>query len=281
MFTDTRISIELTNDFKEYSEVVPDSPRKHRLDLIGFDFAVNILTTTNWPYTAKNNTCSFPSQIQEMITKFESFYLEKHPSRRLTWMNNLGTGDLKSTFFSGSKELNLSTFAMIVLLKCFNNSGNESVLYEDILSQTEIEDGELKRTLQSLSLGKHRILSKLQKGKQINTGDQFQVNLDFNSQLTKIKILQISGDKHLVKINQETIEKVATERKFHIEAAIVRVMKARTRVGHNLLVAEVLEQISMRFLPDVEMVKKTIESLIERDYMERDLEDRTVYVYIA
>ena len=45
---------------------------------------------------------------------------------------------------------------------------------------------------------------------------------------------------------------------------------------------EVIQQLTTRFMPDIAMVKKRIESLIERDYMERkENAERPSYMYVA
>lgn len=45
---------------------------------------------------------------------------------------------------------------------------------------------------------------------------------------------------------------------------------------------EVLTQLASRFVPDVNMVKKRIESLIDREYLERITDsDPPAYGYIA
>lgn len=52
-------------------------------------------------------------------------------------------------------------------------------------------------------------------------------------------------------------------------------------LDHNNLVAEVTKQLAPRFLPNPAVVKKRIESLIERDFLERDATDRKLYRYLA
>lgn len=66
------------------------------------------------------------------------------------------------------------------------------------------------------------------------------------------------------------------DRKHEIEAAIVRIMKARKRMSHSSLVAEVTEQLKSRFLPSPTIIKKRIEGLIEREYLARTTDDRYV-----
>ena len=95
---------------------------------------------------------------------------------------------------------------------------------------------------------------------------------------------------------KETRSKVDEDRKHEIEAAIVRIMKARKsmqvrKIGgfnvspfqqfkknrffqHNLLVTEVTEQLKSRFLPSPVIIKKRIEGLIEREYLARTPDDR-------
>lgn len=84
-----------------------------------------------------------------------------------------------------------------------------------------------------------------------------------------------------------------------MDAAIVRIMKMRRNLSHNLLVSECLGQlrfdirvssplihalslVSVSALPmQPSDLKKRIESLIDRDYIRRSQEASSVYEYIA
>lgn len=53
------------------------------------------------------------------------------------------------------------------------------------------QDGELKRTLQSLACGKARVISKIPRGREVEDKDKFQFNNEFTNKLFRIKINQI------------------------------------------------------------------------------------------
>lgn len=53
------------------------------------------------------------------------------------------------------------------------------------------EEGELRRTLQSLSLGKARVLIKHPKAKDVQDNDQFTFNREFKHRMCRIKINQV------------------------------------------------------------------------------------------
>lgn len=74
---------------------------------------------------------------------------------------------------------------------------------------------------------------------------------------------------------------VEEDRKPQIEAAIVRIMKSRRILDHNSIVTEVTRQLAPRFLPNPAVIKKRIESLLEREFLERDATDRKLYRYLA
>ncbi|KAH7691356.1 cullin 3, partial [Aphelenchoides avenae] len=111
--------------------------------------------------------------------------------------------------------------------------------------------------------------------------DEFWVNDGFSSKLTRIKIQMVSGRGETEPERRETRTKVDDDRKHEIEAAVVRVMKARKKLHHNDLITEVTNQLKGRFLPDPTFIKKRIESLIEREYLERDKDDHRKYNYLA
>ena len=207
---------------------------------------------------------------------FKKFYHGKYSGRKLQWQPNLGHAVLKAQFNAGTKELKVSLFQTLVLLH-FNNN-NEPTSFEDLKLSSNIEDGELRRTLQSLACGKARVLLKSPKGKDINDGDKFIANKDFTHQLFHIKINQVQL-KETTEEQKATEERVFQDRQYQIDAAIVRIMKMRETLSHNLLLTELYNQLKFPVKPPD--LKKRIESLIDRDYMERDKDNSQQYNYVA
>ena len=57
-------------------------------------------------------------------------------------------------------------------------------------------------------------------------------------------------------------------------------MKARKTLQHQQLLSEVLAQLSF-FNPSPRVVKKRIEALIDREYLEHSADNTSVYNYLA
>jgi cullin-4 len=191
----------------------------------------------------------------------------KHTGRKLQWQHTLAYCTVKANFPKGKKELTLSLFQTIVLL-LFNQE--EKWLYGEIFKNTGLGGEELKKTLQSLACGKVRVLTKHPKGREVSESDEFSINLEFDHPLFRVKVNTIQI-KETVEENKATSEIIVQDRQYQIDAAIVRIMKTRKTVSHNALVTELLEQL--RFAVNGADLKKRIESLIDRSYMERSVDD--------
>ena len=228
--------------------------------------APQVLTTGSWPAPA-GARCNLPPELERSCEAFKAFYLSRHAGRRLAWQTNMGGADLKAAFGAARHELAVSTYQMCILL-LFN--GADQLSYKDIAAATDIPEVDLKRNLQSLACVKGKnVLRKEPQGKEIDEEDVFVFNDKFSSKLHKVKIGTVSAQKESEPEKVETRQRVEDDRKPQIEAAVVRIMKARRVLDHNSLITEVTKQLSNRFVANPAVIKKRVESLIERDFLER------------
>ncbi|KAM5466636.1 hypothetical protein MauCBS54593_005893 [Microsporum audouinii] len=294
MFKDMAVSTDLTSNYRDYISRQGD-PDPKRVEL-----EMSVLTSTMWPMDIMSSynrngqvqpPCVFPKNIESLKQSFERFYLDKHSGRKLSWLPGMGTADIRATFRrpNGKVErhdLNVSTYAMVILLLFNELPVGESLTFEEIQEQTNIPTNELIRNLQSLAVApKTRVLRKEPMSKGVQPTDKFFFNDQFTSKFTRLKIGVVSSGGNKVENKEERTEtekKTSDERGGTIEAAIVRIMKQRKKLAHSQLITEVISQLAARFTPDVNMVKKRIESLIDREYLERVTDsDPPAYTYVA
>eukprot|EP00095_Tigriopus_kingsejongensis_P003490 maker-scaffold875_size86197-snap-gene-0.15 protein:Tk03490 transcript:maker-scaffold875_size86197-snap-gene-0.15-mRNA-1 annotation:"PREDICTED: cullin-4B-like" len=267
MFKDMELSKDINVSFKNYTDNMVKGESK-------IDLTVNVLSMAYWP-TYLPMEVNIPPELAKHQEIFQKFYHGKYSGRKLQWQPNLGHCVLKATFKTGVKELKVSLFQSLCLM-AFNTV--DELGYPELQLVTNIEASELKRTLQSLACGKARVLQKTPRGKDVDEKDKFFFNKDFTHQLFHIKINQVQ----MKETNEEqkaTEERVFQDRQHQIDAAIVRIMKMRKTLSHTMLINELFEQLKFPVKP--QDLKKRIESLIDRDYMERDKENANQYNYVA
>ncbi len=80
---------------------------------------------------------------------------------------------------------------------------------------------------------------------------------------------------------KKVIEDLDKDRRYAVDAAIVRTMKSRKVLQHQQLTMEVVQQLSRMFKADFKLIKKRIEDLMGRDYLERDKDNPNLLRYLA
>ncbi|KAG6432151.1 hypothetical protein SASPL_103725 [Salvia splendens] len=182
---------------------------------------------------------------------------------------------LTTGFWPSYKSFDLNLPAeMAAALLLFNASDRLS--YQEIMTQLNLSDDDVIRLLHSLSCARYKILTKEPNTKTISPSDIFEFNSKFTDKMRRIKIPLPPVDE-----KKKVIEDVDKDRRYAIDASIVRIMKSRKVLGYQQLVMECVEQLGRMFKPDVKAIKKRIEDLITRDYLERDKENPNLFKYLA
>ncbi len=84
------------------------------------------------------------------------------------------------------------------------------------------------------------------------------------------------------KVLEETKEldhKVKEDRKFQIDAAIMKTMKECKVLAHNNLMQKLFEKLKIPI--DASQIKERVESLIDKDYLKHNQDDHSIYEYVA
>lgn len=270
MFKDMDLARE---EMSSYNQLLAEKGIKPSVEL-----GVSVLSIAAWP-TYPDIPINLPTSILKAQHDFEKHYKDKHVGRKLTWKPSLAHCQLKARFGKSVKELVVSGFQAIVLLLFNDVDTGDSLTYEHIRAATNLPEAEIKRTLQSLACGMYKVLLKSPKGREVNDTDTFAFNDKFTDARFRVKINQIQL-KETKEENKETHKRVAEDRHYETQAAIVRIMKSRKKIGHNELIVEVIKATRSRGVLDQADIKKNIEKLIEKDYMERE-DDIKGYSYLA
>ncbi|KAK4264624.1 hypothetical protein QN277_025777 [Acacia crassicarpa] len=238
----------------------------------GIDLSVTVLTTGTWP-SYKSCSLNLPSEMVKCVEAFNEYYTSKAKHKKLSWAFSMGACNIHGKFQKKTIELIVSTYQAATLL-LFNNADKLSFL--EIKTQLGLDYEDLVRVLHSLSCVKYKILCKEPNTKTISQNDIFEFNSGFTDRVRRIKVPLPPIDER-----KKVVKDVDKDRKYAIDAAIVRIMKSRKTLGHQQLVLECIEMMSCMFKPDVKVIKKRIENLIGQDYLERDPNDANAYRYLA
>ena len=270
MFTDLTRSLESQSRFQEY---LINNRNIH----LGIELNVTVLRTDIWPTTGilptyKSSEINVPAEMARCVEVFKDFYSEGAKQKKLTWIYSLGTCNIIGKFDAGPIEIIATTHQAAILL-LFNDS--ERLSYSDIRTHLNLSDQETVRLLYSLACGKYKILLKKPDTATIGTADYFEINTNLTDRTGKVKF-------PMPLLNGKTngTKDISQDRPLVIDASIVRIIKGQKAATYENLVSECAQQLGRAFNPQIEEIKKRIEVLIEREYLERDSRQVDILRYI-
>ncbi|ESO08238.1 hypothetical protein HELRODRAFT_190953 [Helobdella robusta] len=268
MFTDISISADLASKFTSFNQ-------SRNVDL-GLGFTILVLQAGAWPIGQQNiTTFCLPQELEKPVHMFEKFYAKNFTGRKLTWVYAFSQCEVKVCYLARPYFISMATYLMSLLLP-FNSA--DCITRKELEEHTGIPEKELLKNLQALLDVKFLIADHDKDGLCENT--IFKLNVNYSNKKTKFKIMTAQKESNQ-EIVEQTRSSVNEDRKIYLQAAIVRIMKARKVFKHNLLVKEVISQSLSKFTPSISLIKKSIETLIDKQYIERTPNAADEYVYLA
>ncbi|KAG8520732.1 LOW QUALITY PROTEIN: Cullin-2 [Galemys pyrenaicus] len=206
--------------------------------------ALSFLRAGSWPLPRASGTAlALPGELEPSARAFAGFYSRCYAGRRLTWLHRLCTGDVLMNRLSRPYVAVLTTYQMAILLAF---SSGAALSYAELRARAGAGEPELSRAAAALLEVAHK---------------EVQGDLD--------------GAGGAGPGPQRCTE--GEDRGPFLQAAIVRVMKARGVVPHAELVRS---QARARFKPSVRAIKECIEVLIDRAYLRRSATAADEYTYL-
>jgi cullin 1 len=228
--------------------------------------------------------------LQKCIHLFEQFYQRQHSGRKLDWLHSLSRGEIKATFADQAiYHFQVSTYQMIVLIQY-----NEHSVFtlQELMQRTQLSQDVLSQVLVTFlrsrlflmepteSSPSTAVLHSIDEKTLFELQTRFYLNENYHNKRVKVNLnTPLRVEQRMEQ--EETQKTVEEDRKMLIQASIVRIMKSRRLMRHVALVNEVIEQLQARFQPRVPDIKRCIDLLIEKEYLQRVEGQRDTLSYIV
>uniref|UniRef100_A0A0N4Z6N9 CULLIN_2 domain-containing protein n=1 Tax=Parastrongyloides trichosuri TaxID=131310 RepID=A0A0N4Z6N9_PARTI len=282
MFSDVNISKELCNGYLKSTYCKSQTN-------VSINF--NVLQACAWPYNLNSLTTPSSNQgddkpntpppppllvgqyLEEAIQNFEAYYHTKHNGRKLSWLYNTFTVDIKNQtdFKNYLITMNITQASIWLLFE-----GNDSLTVEEISQRSGLTYDIVVKNLKIFV--EHLLL--LCEDLNFSPTSKVEYNTKYQGKRMKFRLPQPQHQKIIEKEAEQVTQELMHDRKYYIECVIVRIMKTRKVIKHNDLISEIITQTKNRFTPDMAFIKRNIESLIDKMYLKR-ADNRDEYHYLA
>ncbi|XP_055331868.1 cullin-2-like [Paramacrobiotus metropolitanus] len=237
------------------------------------DLFINVLTSGVWPIPSFDIPFNIPVGLHSVIENFGEFYSKEYSGRRLTWIFQLGYVDVKLNYV---KRPVIVTMTVQQLAICMAFSDVDSISMAQLKEMVGMPDEYLEVNIECLA--QQGLMRRYQ---DTELGQTVALCVDYSPKKPRIKIAAPQTKEQPTQEREETERSTGDMRQLFLQATICRIMKSRISMSHQNLLEEVREIAQSRFAATVPMMKKAVDTLIEKDYIRRSPTAQDVYEYIV
>ena len=260
-------SQEMISDVKASQEMSQLFNEKEKNEI---DIPINyfILSNYTWPIDKLVSGEINNFDIGKTEKKFFDFYHKKNSGKSLFWHLPFCFGEIEMDLKDSSKSIKIiGNGVHIAILKCFTKN-QISLGLKDIIKITKIEKDVITKHIKKLV---NKNILKYENNIYVVN---FFVDKDENSD----KIMLIDYDEQEEEKGvEESEEKSIEERKFVIDAYIMKILKQKKVMKRSELISTVNEK--MPFDEKEEIINKRVDQLINNRYISKDDEDPSLIKY--
>lgn len=243
-----------------------------------FGVDVMVLCSGTWPFAPPRVTVKLPAAVEDVTNVVSQFYATKHSGRKLLHVTNLSHADVAFAAARNRYQLTVTAYQLAVMAFC---GGRDSTTLGELCDETQLQS---KVLVQQISpLVRSRIFA-CTSGNDVATwtpSTLFRVNPNFAFKKLKFSLVpgkENSGGgggkaagagEHGDDADSGEAAEVMRHRFLQLEAAVVRIMKSRRVLEYTELVKETIEQVQRWFVPQMPLLKKVVESLVDQEYIRR------------
>ena len=264
-------SQEMISDVKasqEMSQLFNEKKGKDKEEDINIPINYFVLSNYTWPIDklVSGEICNF--DIGKSQKKFFEFYHKKNSGKSLFWHLPFCFGEIEMDLNDSKNTIKIiGNGVHIAILKCFNKS-QISLSLKDIMRKTKLEKDVINKYIKKI----------VSKNILKYENDVYVVNFFVNKEENSNEIMLIDYDEQEdEKGIEENEEKSIEERKFVIDAYIMKILKQKKVMKKSELITTVNEK--MPFDEKEEIINKRIDQLINNRYITKDEEDPSIIKY--
>jgi len=248
-----------------------------------FAYRALVLTKGNWPAMGDGDNTILPEEFEKFTKSFEKYYGSRSSfeKRVITWIPSEGKCELVMKVGASRYLLEAKTHQACILLQ-FNKE--KTITFQSLKGLTNMREDLLIEYLKFLCYP----LGILKRRKEANDpflyNEELEFNADFKSKGKRVilfdkKLAKTVADKLNPVENEKDMKALDKERGFYIDAVTVRVMKHRKALKYTSLIDEVIRMCTI-FHPNIPLIKRRIERLIDDAYLKRDEDNLDTLVYV-